>query len=338
MAGRSSNVVGLYALALHAPCFFFCASPCLLFSATWGGYECLITAWFSSSRIRHVLGYLCIWTTPWAGLTSWQANVARAQSPNGTAFTRFVFQVPQVELTRAQQCVRPTTHDPDLSFHCALSSLTPLPPTRACVDPVIATTTTTDEQQRQLRRVKSTVYLTGKPSEKTKRRMVDLLAPSKGDVVATTTGTGALGPTSRSSSYRSDLNALEDGGGGGLTAVASQASIEGYRGVLKDDDDDGGNESSGQTERATEDGGGDDDLEGSILGDSVWGGASSIRGGGGGSLLGGGGVSLLGAAADSALGAPSVRRSTTDRYTCPSSKYSWTVRSISVERERDRQK
>eukprot|EP00752_Nemacystus_decipiens_P012611 g11168.t1 len=159
--------------------------------------------------------------------------------------------------------------------------------------------------EKQLRRVKSTVYLTGNPSERTKRRMVDLLAPSKGDVVATTTAVASLGSNSRTSSYRSVLDALEDGGSGGsgLTAAPSQTSIEGYRGVLKDDDD-GGNESSGRTERATEYGG-DDDLEGSsVLGGSAWGGASSIRGGGGGSLLGGGdGGSLLGVA-DSALGDP----------------------------------
>lgn len=130
--------------------------------------------------------------------------------------------------------------------------------------------------------------------------MIDLLAPSKGDVVATTTAS-ALGLGSRSSSYRSDLNALEDGGGGGgsaLGAAASQASIEGYRGVLKDDDNGEDEQTSGRTSRATEYGG-DDDLEGSsMLGDSVWGGASSFRGGGG---------SLLGAA-DSELGAPSVVR------------------------------
>ncbi|CAM9785957.1 unnamed protein product [Scytosiphon promiscuus] len=39
--------------------------------------------------------------------------------------------------------------------------------------------------EKQLRRVKSTVHLTGKPSEQTKQRLIDLLAPSKSEVVAT---------------------------------------------------------------------------------------------------------------------------------------------------------
>ena len=145
----------------------------------------------------------------------------------------------------------------------------------------------------QLRRVKSTVYLTGKPSDKTKKRMIDLLAPSKGDVVVATTAGSTLGLNSRASSYRSDLGAMEDGGGG---SVLSQANIEDYRGVLKEDDHGGNDEDeqgSGRTDHVT-----DDDVDGSsVLGDSVWGGASSMRGGG----------SLLGAA-DSAFGAPSVVR------------------------------
>lgn len=61
----------------------------------------------------------------------------------------------------------------------------------------------------QLRRVKSTVHLTGKPSEKTKARMVDLLAPSREEVVNTFARVSCR-ENSRSSSY-SDLTALEAG-------------------------------------------------------------------------------------------------------------------------------
>ncbi|CAM9969245.1 unnamed protein product [Ectocarpus sp. 4 AP-2014] len=137
--------------------------------------------------------------------------------------------------------------------------------------------------EKQLRRVKSTVYLTGKPTNKTKKRMVDLLAPSRSDVVAATAGTS----TSRSSSLRGDpACVLEDGrggggggGGGGPEVSNLNADLDDYLGVLKDDF-----EGSGRTERGSldgDDGGGD----GSVMGYSAWGG-DSILGGREGSALG----------------------------------------------------
>lgn len=108
--------------------------------------------------------------------------------------------------------------------------------------------------------MKSTVYLTGHPSAKTKRRMIDLLAPSRGDVVATTTCSSSRPgsrqssrPNSRSSSY-SDLTVLEEG------ALGETGSIREYRGALRDDEG---------TERATDDGENDSILGGSALGGSV---------------------------------------------------------------------
>ncbi|CAM9422421.1 unnamed protein product, partial [Laminaria digitata] len=62
--------------------------------------------------------------------------------------------------------------------------------------------------EKQLRRVKSTVYLTGDPSAKTKKRIIDLLAPSRAEVVAKTSSSSK--PASRASSC-SDLTMLEDG-------------------------------------------------------------------------------------------------------------------------------
>lgn len=114
--------------------------------------------------------------------------------------------------------------------------------------------------QSQLRRVKSTVHLTGRPSDKTKQRLIDLLAPSKSEVVTTT---GSAGP-SRVSSY-TDLTALEAGGGGGLPQEFS------FRGVLREEDceEDG----DGGTAPVTDDG----------LDDSIFGGG----GGGEGSAFGG---------------------------------------------------
>ncbi|CAB1097723.1 unnamed protein product [Ectocarpus sp. CCAP 1310/34] len=133
--------------------------------------------------------------------------------------------------------------------------------------------------EKQLRRVKSTVFLTGKPTNKTKKRMVDLLAPSRGDVVAATAGTS----TSRSSSLRGDpACALEDGrggGGGGPECSNLNADLDDYLGVLKDDF-----EGSGRTERGSLDGD-DDGGDGSVMGYSAWGG-DSILGGREGSALG----------------------------------------------------
>lgn len=135
--------------------------------------------------------------------------------------------------------------------------------------------------ETQLRRVKSTIYLTGKPTNKTKKRMVDLLAPSRSDVVAATAGTS----TSRSSSLRGDpACALEDGrggggGGGGPEISNLNADLDDYLGVLKDDF-----EGSGRRERASSDGD-DDGGDGSVMGYSAWGG-DSILGGREGSALG----------------------------------------------------
>ncbi|CBJ27980.1 putative respiratory burst oxidase protein [Ectocarpus siliculosus] len=135
--------------------------------------------------------------------------------------------------------------------------------------------------EKQLRRVKSTVYLTGKPTNKTKKRMVDLLAPSRSDVVAANAGTS----TSRSSSLRGDpACALEDGrggggGGGGPEVSNLNADLDDYLGVLKDDF-----EGSGRTERGSLDRD-DDGGDGSVMGYSAWGG-DSILGGGEGSALG----------------------------------------------------
>ena len=96
----------------------------------------------------------------------------------------------------------------------------------------------------QLRRVKSTVHLTGKPSAKTKQRMVDLLAPSKGEVIATT----AIASQSRSSSY-TDLASLanggDGGGGGGGDSVLNGGEAPSYRGELREEEEDnarGGND------------------------------------------------------------------------------------------------
>ena len=107
--------------------------------------------------------------------------------------------------------------------------------------------------------MKSTVYLTGKPTAKTKRRIVDLLAPSRAEVVAKTAYCPSTKTASRASSY-SDLTALEDG------ALADTASFLDYRGTFRDDEE-------SKTERATDEDGQDE----SIFGESLLGG-SSFRG------------------------------------------------------------
>lgn len=121
--------------------------------------------------------------------------------------------------------------------------------------------------------MKSTVHLTGEQSATTKQRMIDLLAPSKAEVVITT----AAGPHSRSSSY-TDLAALGNGyggGGGGAHGSSSDFGAFSYRGEFRADDPD----SCSRTERATEDG-----LDGSVVsgGDSALGtaSASGVRRGG----------------------------------------------------------
>eukprot|EP00904_Undaria_pinnatifida_P005572 jgi/Undpi1/2144/HiC_scaffold_12.g05530.m1 len=108
--------------------------------------------------------------------------------------------------------------------------------------------------EKQLHRVKSTVYLTGKPSAKTKKRIIDLLAPSRAEVVAKPASCSSK-PNSRASSF-SDLTMLEDGALGDRTA-----SFLDYRGTFRDDDN---------TEGATDDG----QDEASIFGESMLGGGS----------------------------------------------------------------
>lgn len=100
--------------------------------------------------------------------------------------------------------------------------------------------------------MKSTVYLTGKPSAKTKKRIIDLLAPSRAEVVAKTSTSHK--PSSRASSC-SDLTMLEDG------ALADTASFLDYRGTFRDDEN--------KTERATDDG-----QDESVFGESMLGGSS----------------------------------------------------------------
>ncbi|CAM9160730.1 unnamed protein product [Ascophyllum nodosum] len=63
--------------------------------------------------------------------------------------------------------------------------------------------------EKQLRQVKSTVHLTGKPSTETKARIMQLLSPSRAEVIFTAPGASTR-PSSRSSSL-SDLTALEAG-------------------------------------------------------------------------------------------------------------------------------
>lgn len=108
--------------------------------------------------------------------------------------------------------------------------------------------------------MKSTVYLTGKPSAKTKRRIIDLLAPSRAEVVAKTASCSSKPASSRGSSF-SDLTMLEDG------ALTETASFMDYRGTFRDDEEN-------KTERATDDGQQDE----SVFGESLLGGAST-RGG-----------------------------------------------------------
>ncbi|CAN0426842.1 unnamed protein product [Pylaiella littoralis] len=104
--------------------------------------------------------------------------------------------------------------------------------------------------EKQLRLVKSTVHLTGSPSEKTKQRMIDLLAPSKKEVFTTT----AVSACPRPSPYV-DLASLEAGGGGGVGGGSAAADGNGrpysYRGELREDDE---GSSSYRQGRSTENG------------------------------------------------------------------------------------
>lgn len=91
--------------------------------------------------------------------------------------------------------------------------------------------------------------------------MIDLLAPSKTEVV--TTATSSSRPGSRSSSF-SDLTALEAGG-------IDTSSARPYRGELRDDSD---------TELSTEYGDEQSAFGGSVLGGSALGGGSVVDGSG----------------------------------------------------------
>lgn len=130
----------------------------------------------------------------------------------------------------------------------------------------------------QLRRVKSTVHLTGKYSAKTRKRMIDLLAPSRREVVTTTSCLEQHNsrPTSRSSSLSNVTHMLEEGD----APAAGPASfrVGEYRGVYKEDG-------------LIEDGVDDDEEDDSILGAPAW--RGSVLGGSalGGSVLGGGSTS-----------------------------------------------
>ncbi|CAM9786026.1 unnamed protein product [Scytosiphon promiscuus] len=84
----------------------------------------------------------------------------------------------------------------------------------------------------------STVYLTGKQPHKTRRRVVDLLAPQRADVVAATTGGGARAPCSKPG-LRSlgDLADLEAGAAETDESPSrSPATMDDFRGLLRDDD------------------------------------------------------------------------------------------------------
>ena len=198
--------------------------------------------------------------------------------------------MPRDALVQTCFFVSDTVQNGKRSHHCLFVAA-------ACVD-------------RQLRLVKSSVYLTGVPTEETKKRMVRLLAPSRRDVVRSlplrrssslTQLSQSYAPSSRRASESAlarhvDLVALVggDGGGGGggsLGSPSSQAaSMEGYRGVLRDDRDNDGddaadkdrcfkqaqkgvNSSSEGTEQSSEDvagGGAGFEEEPSVLGGPVW--------------------------------------------------------------------
>lgn len=125
---------------------------------------------------------------------------------------------------------------------------------------------------KQLRRVRSTVYLTGKQTNKTRRRVVDLLAPQREDVVAATAA-GLRAPCHKPGIMSlGNLADLEAGRGGTETdASLFPANLDHFRGLLRDNDD------AGRTAMGADD---DDESEmSSALGGSMWGGGSSLAGG-----------------------------------------------------------
>eukprot|EP00903_Cladosiphon_okamuranus_P021567 g19829.t1 len=87
--------------------------------------------------------------------------------------------------------------------------------------------------EKQLRLVRSSVYLTGNPTEETKKRMVDLLAPSRGDVVPSSSSSSRRPSLSATPPYGVDLAILESGGGGGGAGLGVPI-MKGYRGVLRE--------------------------------------------------------------------------------------------------------
>ena len=107
---------------------------------------------------------------------------------------------------------------------------------------------------RQVRRVRSTVHLTGKPSGKTKQRIIDLLAPARSEVVATTTAATATNSCSSSPvpSSSFDADALE------ACTRRAVASLRDFPGALRDGDEGVDKKSenfweeSGSTEGASE--------------------------------------------------------------------------------------
>eukprot|EP00903_Cladosiphon_okamuranus_P005784 g5731.t1 len=108
--------------------------------------------------------------------------------------------------------------------------------------------------EKQLRRVKSTVHLTGTQSAQTKQLMIDLLAPSKGEVVATTAVASQSQPPSSA-----DLATL-----GGRSDIFTEGERSSYRGELKEEHDEDRREWT--AELATRDGW-DDSLGGVSAGE-----------------------------------------------------------------------
>ena len=83
-----------------------------------------------------------------------------------------------------------------------------------------------------MRLVRSTIHLTGKPSNDTKQMIIDLLAPARSQVVASTAAATAITSSAPSSTQpsNSDPAALEEGGN------YSAATLRDFPGVLRGDD------------------------------------------------------------------------------------------------------
>lgn len=86
----------------------------------------------------------------------------------------------------------------------------------------------------QLRLVRSTVHLTGNPSTETKQRLIDLLAPSRYEVVATTAAAPCTCSSSRTTApLSSDISSLE-------ATNRRAVNLKDYPGALRDEDDHNG--------------------------------------------------------------------------------------------------